>query len=363
MSLVIASVVGTRPNFVKLHGVHRAIEASPHRHVIIHTGQHFDGNMSDVFFEDLAIPSPEIHLAVEAGPPALQTAAIMERLHAALPGINPDWILSYGDVTSTPAAALTARLSGIRSAHVEAGFRSFDRKMPEEVNRVVTDHVSDLLLAPDRTAAENLAAERIDPARIRVVGSTNIDALRLILEKRSTHPLPGNFSEGGFAVFTLHRPANVDDPEQLRSIIEVLGRISARLPVLFPVHPRTRARLEANRLALPAGVQAVAPLSYAAFLSTASRARVIMTDSGGLQEEAAFMGVPCIVLRGTSERPALVAAGYTRLVGSDPKLILAAWERIEAGDRPSAPWRDEFTDGRTGSRIVAALEEFSDVAC
>lgn len=349
----IVSVVGTRPNFVKLGTVHRALAAAGHAHVVVHTGQHYDVNMSDVFFRDLALPAPGIHLGVEPGSAVIQTARILEGLQSCLPGLGADWILSYGDVTSTPATALAARLLGIRSAHVESGYRSFDRAMPEEVNRVVADHVSDLLLAPDRTAEANLVAERIDRARIRVVGSANIDALLFLLAQAP--PPEERLPDGPYGVLTLHRPGNVDEPGRLRALLDACARIAADLPLVFPLHPRTRARLEAAGEAVPPGLQVVDPMAYGPFLRTVRGARAVITDSGGLQEEAAFLGVPCLVLRNTSERPSLVEAGSTILVGTDPAAIEPAWSALAAGPRPG-PWRDEGTDGRTGERIVRALE-------
>lgn len=351
----IVSVVGTRPNFVKLGTVHRALAAAGHDHVVVHTGQHYDVNMSDVFFRDLALPAPDAHLGVEPGPAALQTARILEGLQEHLPSLRPDWILCYGDVTSTPATALAARLIGIRSAHVESGYRSFDRTMPEEINRIVTDHVSDLLLAPDRTAEANLVAERVDRARIRVVGSANIDALLFLLAQAP--PPTERLPEDPYGVLTLHRPGNVDDPSRLRSLLEACSRVASDLPLVFPVHPRTRTRLESAGIKVPSGLRVVEPIAYGAFLRLVRGARVVVTDSGGLQEEAAYLGVPCLVLRDTSERPALVESGSTVLVGTNPAAIEPAWRHLCSGPTPS-PWRDEGTDGRTGERIVGALESW-----
>lgn len=351
----VVSVVGTRPNFVKLFTVHRALTAAGHRHILVHTGQHFDVNMSDVIFRDLSIPQPDVHLGIEPGPPALQTARIMEALHRALPDLQPDWVVVYGDVTSTPAAALVSRLMGFRTAHVESGYRSFDRVMPEEVNRMVADQICDLLLAPDETAAGNLRAERVSEDRIRIVGSANIDALLHLLASPAPPARAHEIERGDFAVLTLHRPGNVDDPARRRVLLDVLGEIGKTMPILFPLHPRTRARMTESGDAVPPSLHVVEPMSYREFLGVIARSRAVLTDSGGLQEETAFLGVPCIVLRDTSERPALVAAGHTRLVGADPAAILGAWEELAAAGFPRRPYRDQWTDGRAGERIVAAL--------
>ncbi|HWP38051.1 MAG TPA: UDP-N-acetylglucosamine 2-epimerase (non-hydrolyzing), partial [Gemmatimonadales bacterium] len=297
----VLSVVGARPNFMKIAPLARALAARRGvTHVLVHTGQHYDRNMSDTFFEDLGAPEPDHNLEVGSGSHAAQTAAIMQRFEPVLLAERPDVVLVYGDVNSTVAAALVAAKLGVRIGHVEAGLRSRDWSMPEEINRVVTDRLSDLLFTPSPDADANLVAEGVPRERIHFVGNIMIDSLVALLPRARAADTPRRFglSPGEFVVVTLHRPSNVDDAATLAGVMQALARVAEERPVLFPVHPRTRGRLEAfsvrssnNRLRL------MDPLGYVDMLSLVQAAGLVITDSGGLQEETSFLGIPCLTVR------------------------------------------------------------------
>ncbi|BDG09914.1 non-hydrolyzing UDP-N-acetylglucosamine 2-epimerase [Anaeromyxobacter paludicola] len=355
---LVVHVVGTRPNFMKVAPVMRACAARGLEQRLVHTGQHYDARMSDVFFEDLGLPPPDLHLGVGSGSHAAMTARCMLAFEEALGRLPPpDWVVVPGDVNSTLAAALVAVKAGIRVAHLEAGLRSFDRTMPEELNRVATDHLADLLLTPSPDADRNLAREGIPAARVARVGNVMIDSLLASLPAARAREVPERLglARGGYAVLTLHRPSNVDDPAVLARLLSALARVAARVPVVFPVHPRTRARLEVPGLAGLAGaLRLVEPQGYLDFLSLTSGAALLLTDSGGLQEEATGLGVPCLTLRENTERPITVDEGTNTVVGTDPVAIVREAEAALDG-RGKRGRRPELWDGRAAERVVDAL--------
>jgi UDP-N-acetylglucosamine 2-epimerase (non-hydrolysing) len=364
----VINVVGARPNFMKVAPIveamrRRGAEFAP---LILHTGQHYDERMSDAFFRDLGLPAPDIHLGVGSGSHAQQTAAVMQSFEPVLVNERPDWVLVVGDVNSTLACALVAVKLGVRVAHVEAGLRSRDRTMPEEINRLLTDQLADLLLTPSADADRNLLAEGIPPERIRLVGNVMIDSLFAQLERAANSRVREELGVAGidYAVVTLHRPSNVDEPERLAAIMSALGRIAERLPVVFPAHPRTRRNLaEFGLLAAPESVGRlllVEPLGYLDFLRLYSGARLVLTDSGGLQEETTALGIPCLTLRENTERPVTVELGTNRIVGTSPERIIAAAEALDAAREATiAPRVPPLWDGRTAERILDALVEAS----
>jgi UDP-N-acetylglucosamine 2-epimerase (non-hydrolysing) len=364
----IVSVVGTRPNFVKIAPImremrrHQALEP-----ILVHTGQHYDHAMSDAFFDELKIPRPDYNLGVGSGSHAVQTAEVMKHLEPVLFSTEPDIVLVVGDVNSTLAAALTAVKLGIRTAHVEAGLRSFDRTMPEEVNRILTDAVSNVLFVTEESGCQNLLREGMDASRIHFVGNVMIDALAMSRERWERSDIRYRLGLNGvsYAVLTLHRPANVDDPGRLIPLLEVLWEIGEKLPIIFPVHPRVQGRLKEASLpgrwinateerSPPSGVIFTAPLGYLDFVALLSQARLVLTDSGGIQEETTFLGVPCLTLRENTERPSTLTHGTNRLVGTDPSHVLAETHRaLNAG--PVAREVPPLWDGHAASRIVGVL--------
>src|SRR6266849_1313790 len=354
----VLSVVGARPNFLKLAPVDRELVKRGVEHVIVHTGQHYDPGMSDAFFEQLWIPAPDHNLGVGSGSHAQQTAAVMQRLEPVIVESRPDLVLTYGDVNSTVAAALVAAKLQVRVGHVEAGLRSRDWTMPEEINRVVTDRLSDLLFLPSRDAAENLEAEGIPADRMHFVGNVMIDTLCWALPQALAVDAPARFDLSGrpYAIVTLHRPANVDDPTVLGGLLEALTRLGDQVPVLFPVHPRTRARIENMRLRLATdrGLRLLEPLGYLDMLSLVAKAGLVVTDSGGLQEETSFLGVPCLTVRPNTERPITCTHGTNRLVQAQRDAILAAAERGLARRSPARPVIERW-DGRAAERIARVV--------
>jgi len=349
-------IVGARPNFMKVAPVMNALKTRPHIvQTLIHTGQHYDANMSDVFLEQLGIPAPDVNLAVGSGSHARQTAEIMTRFEPVLLDRKPDLVLVYGDVNSTVAAALVSAKLGVRVGHVEAGLRSFDRTMPEEINRLLTDQLSDLLFTPSEDADANLRNEGIPAEKIFRVGNVMIDSLVKLLPAAQSqshnglrHPPPQRY-----ALVTLHRPANVDDAAILKRILQSLLEVSEDLAVVFPAHPRTRKRiadfgLQAGRL------QILDPLPYLEFLALQSRATVVITDSGGIQEETTYLDVPCLTLRENTERPVTVSLGTNVLVGRDPGKLRSELSRVLAGQskKGTVP---PLWDGHAGERIAAVI--------
>ena len=329
---------------------------------LVHTGQHYDEQMSDVFFQDLEIPPPDIHLGVGSGSHAAQTARIMEAFERVAASERPDWVVVVGDVNSTLACSVVAAKMSppVRVAHVEAGLRSGDRTMPEEVNRIVTDALSDLLFTTSPDADRNLAAEGVAKRKVHRVGNVMIDTLRRFLARADSSDVMARLGIAPpFGLLTLHRPSNVDDSQALRRIVAALEAISRDIPILFPIHPRTLKMIESLGVDMPVGAGAsglrlVDPLGYLDFLHLQKRARLILTDSGGIQEEASILGVPCLTLRENTERPITVTRGTNRLVGSDTAKIVAAARRILRAPaprtRPIPLW-----DGKAAARIAAVF--------
>jgi UDP-N-acetylglucosamine 2-epimerase (non-hydrolysing) len=342
---------------MKLAPLARALAARPTvTHTIVHTGQHYDPEMSDTFFRDLGIAAPDDNLEVGSGSHAQQTAAIMQRFEAVCLERQPDLVLVYGDVNSTVAAALVAAKLGIRVGHVEAGLRSRDWTMPEEINRVVTDRLSDLLFAPSRDGVANLLAEGVPAERIHLVGNIMIDSLIRSLAEAERLAAPAAHGVAGepYVVVTLHRPANVDDPAVLAELLAALGEVARERPVLFPVHPRTRARMVSMKEggAGSGSLRLLDPVPYLEMLSLVRGASLVITDSGGLQEETTYLGIPCITVRPNTERPITCTEGTNRLVAPTREAIVAAArDGVTAGKRqPIERW-----DGSTAERIVRVI--------
>jgi len=362
-------VAGARPNFMKVAPILKALERRDIESVLVHTGQHYDAQMSDAFFSDLSIKNPDYHLGVGSGSHAEQTARVMLAFEPVLLEARPDWVLVVGDVNSTVACALvTSKLRtalGCRLAHVEAGLRSGDWAMPEEVNRVVTDRISDLLLLPSEDARENLLREGAPPERIVFAGNVMIDTLLAQLPAALAAGVPQrmNVVPGSYAVCTLHRPSNVDAPDTLRAVLEGLSRVAERLPVILPMHPRTRHKADEFGLgSLLERMIITGPLGYRDMLSLVAQSAVVLTDSGGLQEETTSLGVPCVTLRAQTERPITVVQGTNRLtpwpIRSDT--LLASFEdAVERGRSGRLPCTIRGWDGSAAERIAIALEEFA----
>lgn len=345
-------VVGARPNFMKVAPVLRALNTREGvRQTIVHTGQHYDANMSDVFFRQLGIPAPDVNLAVGSGSHAQQTAEIMTRFEPIVLDRQPDIVFVYGDVNSTVAAALVCSKLQIRVGHVEAGLRSFDRSMPEEINRIVTDQLSDMLFTPSEDGDANLEREGIAKEKIHLVGNVMIDSLVRLLPEAMKYGRNG-FPER-YALVTLHRPSNVDDAETFSSILRSLMDVSNDLAVLFPAHPRTRQRLAAFGMNTRQ-LQVLDPVPYVEFLSLQRNATVVITDSGGIQEETTYLGVPCLTLRSNTERPVTVSQGTNILVGQDAAKLRSELTMILQGNakRGAIP---PLWDGRAAERIARVL--------
>ena len=350
----ILHVVGARPNFMKLAPCHRALAAVPAvEQLVVHTGQHYDDAMSDSFFRDLEIPRPDINLGVGSASHAAQTARIMERFEPAVLEHRPDWVLVYGDVNSTAAAALVCSKIAVRLAHVEAGLRSGDRSMPEEINRLVTDRLADLLLTPSRDADDNLRREGVDPGRIEFVGNVMVDTLLHGLQRARHQSMREQLGvrEHEYALVTIHRPSNVDEPARLTAVMGALGSVALAMPVVFPIHPRTRQRLMHRDLEALGDVRLLDPLPYHAMLDLVAGARVVITDSGGLQEETTALGIPCLTVRENTERPVTVTEGTNRLAPDPDELA-----RLAISARPNgAARRPEGWDGKAAERIALSL--------
>jgi UDP-N-acetylglucosamine 2-epimerase (non-hydrolysing) len=357
--MVIVSVVGARPNFMKLAPVERELARRPDvEHVVVHTGQHYDPEMSEAFFQDLWIPRPQHNLGVGSGTHAQQTAAVMLRLEPIFQRARPDVVVVYGDVNSTIAAALVASKLGIRIAHVEAGLRSRDWSMPEEINRVLTDRISDLLFAPSPDGVENLLAEGTPRERVHFVGNVMIDSLCWALPQARTldSVTRHGLERTPFAIATLHRPATVDDPAALREMLDALVELSGDLPVLFPVHPRTRERI--RHAGFPdegkCGLRLLDPMGYVEMLGLVAGARLVITDSGGLQEETTYLCVPCLTVRPNTERPITCRLGTNRLIAPRRDAVLGAARHALTRPGASRPAIDRW-DGKAAQRIVATL--------
>lgn len=366
----VVCVVGARPNFMKIAPLMRAFAREPRlASTLVHTGQHYDEAMKASFFDQLDIPSPDVDLEVGSGTHAIQTAEIMRRFEPELDRLRAGAVLVVGDVNSTIACALVAAKKDIPVIHVEAGLRSYDRRMPEEINRVLTDQISDLLFTTEADAEQNLRREGIDPASIHFVGNVMIDTLlhnrtrcRAAPDILSGLDAPARFrGESGFGLLTLHRPSNVDNPVVLPRLTETLRELSSELPLVFPLHPRTKARLEAAGLGSTLGdsILTLPPLPYLDMLGLMSGARLALTDSGGIQEETTALGVPCITLRENTERPITVTAGTNTVVGTDPGRIRATFHDILAtgGKRGRVP---DLWDGRAAERIATIIARWAE---
>jgi UDP-N-acetylglucosamine 2-epimerase (non-hydrolysing) len=351
----ILHIVGARPNFMKAAPVVHAGAKLGLAQLLVHTGQHYDQAMSDVFFTELGLPEPDVNLGVGSGTHARQTAALMSALEDTFVEREPSMVVVYGDVNSTIAAALVAAKLHIRLAHVEAGLRSFDWTMPEEVNRRVTDVCSDVLFATSPEAIGHLAREGIDPSRVHFVGNPMIDTLLSNLAQFDTERFRARHGLAGpYGLVTLHRPANVDDPEAVRVLVGQLHAVAEHLPLVFPVHPRGRALLEEAGLVASERLRVVEPIGYVEFLSGVRGAAVVITDSGGVQEETTVLDVPCLTARPNTERPVTITHGTNRLVA--PAEIAKAVEAVLA-DPPHVAEPPPLWDGRSGERIAAVLRE------
>ena len=365
--LKVINVVGARPNFMKVAPIVAAMKARPAKFqpLVVHTGQHYDADMSDSFFRDLNLPEPDTHLEVGSGSHAVQTAAVMQRFEPVVLKEKPDWVLVVGDVNSTIACALVCVKLGVKVAHVEAGLRSRDRTMPEEINRLLTDQIADLLFTPSRDADANLRAEGIPEERIRFVGNVMIDSLRQNLERARQSSVRTDLNVAGvdYAVMTLHRPSNVDFPETFARILDALESITERLPIVFPVHPRTRKTIAelglTERVAAMKNLRVIDPLGYLDFLNLYSGSRLVLTDSGGIQEETTALGIPCLTLRENTERPITVELGTNVVVGTDPEKIVNAAAAALNGAGQKIARQPPLWDGHTSERILDVLEEVS----
>ncbi len=360
--LRVLNVVGARPNFVKIASLMKAYAATDAiEPTLVHTGQHYDQALSDVFFRDLAIPKPDVNLGVGSGSHAVQTAEIMTAFEEVVVERPPDAVLVVGDVNSTIACGLVAAKLDIPVVHVEAGLRSRDRTMPEEINRVLTDALSDLLFCTEQAGVDNLAREGVDPGKIFLVGNVMADTLLTHRDRAEDSSVLErlDLDAGNYGVLTLHRPSNVEDAVVLRGIVDAMETVQRTLPLVIPIHPRLEAGLVRagldGRLPAMAGVTATSPLGYLDFLKLMANAKVVLTDSGGIQEETTILGVPCLTLRDNTERPVTVEMGTNQLVGNDPARILAAFGDVLAN--PPGGTVPPLWDGKSAERIVDKLVE------
>lgn len=362
MATKILGVVGARPNFMKIEPIFRALRCEPEHFstLLVHTGQHYDDSMSKIFFHDLELCPPDINLDVGSGSHAQQTGMVMIKLEEVLLAEKPDLVMVVGDVNSTLAAALTAAKLHIPVAHVEAGLRSFDRRMPEELNRLVTDALATYLLTPSRDANENLRQEGIPEDRVYFVGNVMIDTLRrcLRLAEQSSIFKRLELKEESYALLTLHRPSNVDNPQVFAGILAALAEIQEKAPIIFPIHPRTEKQIQQfgfrSKITALANLHIIAPLGYLDFLALEAQAAMVLTDSGGIQEETTVLGVPCLTLRESTERPVTVTQGTNQIVGHNTETIMSAAFAVLGGQTRSGKI-PELWDGHTAERIVAML--------
>ncbi len=357
--LKIICVCGARPNFMKIAPIVDALRGRDDvETILVHTGQHYDRAMSQLFFEELGIPEPDVNLEVGSGSHAVQTGLIMQRFEPICMAHKPDWLIVVGDVNSTIACAMVAVKLGIKVAHVEAGLRSFDRTMPEEINRLLTDSISDLLFVSEPSGVENLCREGIANEKVHLVGNVMIDTLLRSKERASESNILDSLgvSSGGYVVVTLHRPSNVDDPNTFASILNALKIISDELPVVFPIHPRSRANLstlDLDGVSKSTNFMMIDPLGYLDFLKLTMDASMVLTDSGGIQEETTILGVPCLTLRENTERPITLAEGTNRLTDCTTDAILQAYREIRAS--PPSGKTPALWDGHTAGRIIQIL--------
>ena len=353
----IACVVGARPNFMKIAPILAELERRDSFHPsLIHTGQHSSPEMAEAFFRDLGMRRPDVSLGISGGSSNEQTARVMLALEPLFAAHPPDLVLVVGDVNATAAAALVAAKANLPLAHVEAGLRSFDRTMPEEINRIVTDALSDFLFTTEPGAAKNLLREGIPAERIHFCGNVMIDTLLRFRDRAAASPVLDDLrlTRGQYVLVTLHRPSNVDDPGKLRALLAMLERLAERLPVVFPLHPRTRNSMTAHGIEVR-GVRIVPPQGYIDFLRLLSDARLVLTDSGGIQEETTILGVTCLTVRENTERPVTIEQGTNRLAGTDPQAIFQA-AAAALDSPPATPHRPALWDGKAAVRIVDTLE-------
>jgi UDP-N-acetylglucosamine 2-epimerase (non-hydrolysing) len=358
----VLTIVGARPNFMKIAPIHRLMEASQRFDpILVHTGQHYDEKMSRIFFQDLGLPQPDIYLGVGSGTHSQQTGTIMIELEKIMLDAKPELVLVVGDVNSTMAAALVTSKLHILLAHVEAGLRSFDRSMPEEINRMVTDSLTDFLFITEESGSENLMNEGVANDKIFFVGNVMIDSLLSHLKKSSESDIIQrlNMNHQHYALLTLHRPSNVDDKDTFHDILSALEKIEKNIPIIFPIHPRSRKMLEKfqllSRIDKMRQLKLIEPLGYLDFLNLMANATFILTDSGGIQEETTVLGIPCLTLRNNTERPVTVEQGTNILVGMDPDKIVAESENILAG-RAKKGKVPPLWDGHAAHRILEVLE-------
>jgi UDP-N-acetylglucosamine 2-epimerase (non-hydrolysing) len=359
--MLVLNVVGARPNFIKMAPVVLELKRKLIPQRLIHTGQHYDPAMSRVFFDELGMPAPDVNLGVGSGTHAQQTARVMLAIEEECTLHRPSMVVVAGDVNSTVAAAMAASKLGIPVAHVEAGLRSFDRGMPEELNRIVTDHLSDLLFTTEESGNLNLRHEGIEERKICFAGNCMVDSLRRhereAVKRRPWESL--GLEEGGYALLTLHRPSNVDQEVRLEELVGAAASIAERMPVVFPMHPRTREKITGLRRSFPSSLMFLEPLPYLAFLGLMARAKLVLTDSGGIQEEATAFQVPCLTLRKNTERPSTVKLGTNELVGDDLQRVGPIVSQIAEGK-----WKQGMTpplwDGHAAERVVSAIVSFHD---
>jgi UDP-N-acetylglucosamine 2-epimerase (non-hydrolysing) len=358
----IVHVVGARPNFMKAGPViEEMARQGDFEQCLVHTGQHYDASLSKVFFQELRLPRPDIDLNIGSGSHAEQTGRVMIALEKVLQEVEPDLVMVVGDVNSTLAATITAAKLGIKVAHVEAGLRSFDRTMPEEINRLATDALSDILFTTEQSGNENLMREGVPQERIFFVGNVMIDTLLKFREQaaRSTALEQLQLSAGTYAVLTMHRPSNVDQPERLHRLLKGVMRVAQQLPVIFPCHPRTLRQLQSmgldEEVTQGAGIRLIPPQGYLDFLALISQAKCVLTDSGGVQEETTILDVPCLTLRDNTERPVTIQTGTNTLVGDSEERIYSEVTHILAGQGKRGQ-RPELWDGKAAARIVEVLQ-------
>jgi UDP-N-acetylglucosamine 2-epimerase (non-hydrolysing) len=356
--LKVMHVVGARPNFPKTAPIMAAMAARPadFQQTLVHTGQHYDYNMSAVFFEDLNMPKPDEFLDVGSASHAQMTAKVMVAFESVVLARKPQWVMVVGDVNSTIACALVCSKLGIKVAHVEAGLRSRDRTMPEEINRLLTDQIADLLFTPSRDGDENLLREGVDPAKIKFVGNVMIDTLVQMLPKAIARPTLSNLQLASqqYVLATLHRPSNVDEPAGLTEILRALGEISNSMPVVFPVHPRTAQKIQSLQIKLPPSLRVMEPLGYLDFMALVNGAKLVVTDSGGIQEETTYLGVPCLTVRPNTERPVTISQGTNRLVDGRCEHLLPAAAAALKQSRTTGK-RPELWDGHAAQRIAQVM--------
>jgi UDP-N-acetylglucosamine 2-epimerase (non-hydrolysing) len=361
MEYKVVGVVGARPNYMKVAPIWRALETLGHvSRRLVHTGQHYDDNMSKIFFDELKLPKPDVYLGVGSGPHGEQTAKVMIEIEKVLSAERPQLLIVVGDVNSTMAGALVAAKIGVPVAHVEAGLRSFDRAMPEEINRMVTDIVADLLFTTEASAEKNLLKEGVDKDKIHFVGNVMIDSLEYYrpMAERSTILDGLGLGSQAYGLVTLHRPSNVDDAGTIGQILGALTELGRECPLVFPAHPRTQKVLKDNKLTIPRErLNVIDPVGYLDFVKLMLHARVVLTDSGGIQEETTVLGIPCLTIRENTERPITIELGTNRLVGTDGDRILREGRKaLAAGSTPGRI--PELWDGKASERIVRIMDAF-----